>query len=602
MVSSRPRRTVIQQLRRGARVIGVPLVWMGVLAFCGGTAYSAYTWLTDTSPIPDCDRLWFFSRDADKLYCAEQAIQQEGSDKALLAGLELATRIPDYHYLHQRAAQLQKLWSNQVVQAAQDRALDGDLAGAIALAKQLPPGNPAYRDAKNLVLEWSNLRDREAELLAKIETALQKRDWAAAEAVVQPESAAISEYERHQLNRLTERIVSERVAYNQLRQLRQLVEQKQPGDPLPLGRAIQLALQINPKTYVSQAVRGDIERWSGFLVQIADAQLAKGNLNGAIATAQWLPETAPLTPSVRHLVWVNRAQHLDFGAPTKSPTAEQLWQLSMAVSSLRQIPLNSPLYAAAQGLAQGLEKHLQDATQLSLAQVAANTQQQPSLQLAIALAGSISLERPRRLQAQTLMAEWRNDSQRVEDRPYLMAARQVAKSGVVKDLQAAIAQASQIKLGRALRPEAQAAIFDWKQKIQMIEDQPILAQARKLAQQKQLGNAIAQAAKVPYGRALYPEAQAAIAEWTRQIQLTEDQPILAEARMLASQNRWGAAMDVAYQIAPGRALYNEAQKSIADWAARLATERSRDDSERYARSGEDAELPRSDRDRRRPYR
>lgn len=593
-----PRKTTLQQLQRGAKLIGVPLVWMGVMAFCGGTAYSAYTWLTDTSPIPNCDRLWFFSRDADKLYCAEQAIQQQGSEQALLSGLELATRIPDYHYLHQRATQLQKNWSNQVVQVAQDRAMDGDLAGAIALAKQLPPGNPSYRDAKNLVLEWSKLRDREANLLAKIEIALQKRDWNAAEAVVQPESTSISEYERHQLNRLTERIVSERVAYNQLRQLRQLVEQKKPGDPLPLGRAIQLALQINPKAYVGQAVQADIERWSGYLVQIADAQLAQRNLNGAITTAQWLPETAALTPSVRHLLWVYRAQQLDWGEPTKPPTAEQLWQISTALSSLGEIPANSPLYTQAQALAQGLEKHLQDLTQLSLANTAAQAQQPASLQVAIAMASAITSDRPHRLQAQTLMADWRNDIQRLADRPYLTAARQLAKSGQIKDLQAAIAQATQVKLGRPLRAEAQAAIFDWKQKIQVIEDQPILTQARKLAQQKQLGQAIAQAAKVPPGRALYPEAQATIAEWTRQIQLTEDQPILAAARALASQNDWGAAIDVAYQIAPGRALYNEAQKSIADWSTRIETERSRDRSDRYARNWDETNPTRSDRDRR----
>ena len=563
------------QFARGARIIGAPLVWIGVAAFCGGTGFAAFSWLFSIPPVPDCDRVWFFTPSSDKLYCAEQAVRS-GNEEALISGLKLVEELSSSNQLLQKNASfLQKEWSKALLQRSHEKATQDDLEGAIKLAKELQPNSPSYRDAKNLVLELEKVQTREKELWKNIEPALKAKDWSAAETALQnfPQSG---EYQQRMFNRLKERIVMERMAHNQLQQLRELVKAASPNDAETLGRAVQLAMQIRPNSYVQVEAQEDIRRWSTSLVELAEKSLRQGNVEAAIAVSQWLPATAPLTPEVRDLVWFNQARQAIQKNDTNTAIREQLWQLTMLLSAISRIQSTSPIYAQVQGLVPLLERRVQDLNQLALASFVASTQQPQTLQLAEKIAQMVTLERPYRIQAQTLIADWRKDIQRVQDRPYLSYARQLAASGSVADFQAAIAQAAQIPLGRALRPEAQAAIFDWRQQIQVIEDKPILIQARKLAQQQKLPAAIQEATKIASGRALYKEAQTAIAQWTRTIQLAEDSPILEEANALASRGAVGAAINTAYQIAPGRVLYDEAQTAIAQWNAQLeATRRSR---------------------------
>ena len=148
-----------------------------------------------------------------------------------------------------------------------------------------------------------------------------------------------------------------------------------------------------------------------------------------------------------------------------------------------------------------------------------------------------------------------------------MRARQSAKPGTIPALESAIAEASKISLDRALRSEAQSDIFDWQQEIQVIEDRPLLDAAVALADLGQLPEAIAEARKIQPGRALHHRAQTLIEEWTAAIQIAEDQPILDEAKDLAYIGSLSAAINLASQIAPGRALYDEAQQAIGLWKA-----------------------------------
>ncbi|MEW6498490.1 MAG: hypothetical protein AB1589_39230, partial [Cyanobacteriota bacterium] len=84
------------------------------------------------------------------------------------------------------------------------------------------------------------------------------------------------------------------------------------------------------------------------------------------------------------------------------------------------------------------------------------------------------------------------------------------------DLVAAISTAGQIRSERPLYPEAQKAIANWVAHVQTIQDRPILDAANALAAQGRFDAAIATASQIPAQRALYGQAQAAIARWTEQ--------------------------------------------------------------------------------------
>jgi uncharacterized protein (UPF0548 family) len=109
-------------------------------------------------------------------------------------------------------------------------------------------------------------------------------------------------------------------------------------------------------------------------------------------------------------------------------------------------------------------------------------------------------------------------------------------------------------------------IAKWTRQVQTIEDQPILNQARALAKQSKWTEAIQTANKIRADRALYKDAQAAANDWIAQIQIAQDQSLLDEARGLADRGRLTRAISLASEIGYGRALYDDAQSAIARWS------------------------------------
>ena len=194
--------------------------------------------------------------------------------------------------------------------------------------------------------------------------------------------------------------------------------------------------------------------------------------------------------------------------------------------------------------------------------------------MAINQATSIWTDRPQRQQAQTLISHWTKEIERIEDRTILARAQQLASSGDKTSLETAIAEARNIQQGRALRIAAQTDIAKWTKQIQVLEDQPLYSQALDLASEGKLADAIKAAQKIQKGRALYSQAQSSIKDWTNRIQVAADRPILIQAEELAYEGRLTDAIAVAAQIGPGRALYREARNSIAIWDAERAYIRS----------------------------
>jgi hypothetical protein len=131
-------------------------------------------------------------------------------------------------------------------------------------------------------------------------------------------------------------------------------------------------------------------------------------------------------------------------------------------------------------------------------------------------------------------------------------------------------KASQVELGRALRGEAQTLIAAWQGEIQVIEDRPMLDAAVALANQGKLKEAIQEARKIQTNRALHDRAQTLIQDWTTEMQVAEDRPILDRAKTLAYAGSLTAAINLASQIAPGRALHPEARSAIARWQSERA--------------------------------
>jgi hypothetical protein len=188
-----------------------------------------------------------------------------------------------------------------------------------------------------------------------------------------------------------------------------------------------------------------------------------------------------------------------------------------------------------------------------------------SLKAAIASAENIQVSSPVYEEAQKLLQGWR---QEIEDVLQLAKARELAEPGSIESLNAAIAQARLLTSGNKHYEEAQREIRNWRNRIEVSEDQPILDKARTIAvagDSISLRSAIAEVRRISSNRALYSEAQQSSREWQEQIERLEDQPILNQAIALGEAKDYQAALNTARPIARGRALSLQARDYMQRW-------------------------------------
>jgi hypothetical protein len=306
------------------------------------------------------------------------------------------------------------------------------------------------------------------------------------------------------------------------------------------------------------------------LLQVALQEWHAGNRQQALTWVNVVPPSAHLEPAAQELLKLSQAQQLAQKAAPEGaglqPRYAHMFYLMEALGAMHQLPPGSAFTPEA-AEAEQWRQALDDLRQLQFSANIAELGQRSAYAWAIQQAQKVEQGRPRRIQGQTLIADWQASIERIEDRPTLVRAQYLAKPGTIPSLESAIVEAGKIGLGRALRAEAQSRIFDWQQEIQVIEDRPILDAAVALAGEGNLPAAIVEARKILAGRALHTRARTLIEEWTATIQIAEDKPILDEAKDLAYIGSLTAAINTAAQIAPGRALYDEAQRAIGLWKA-----------------------------------
>lgn len=171
--------------------------------------------------------------------------------------------------------------------------------------------------------------------------------------------------------------------------------------------------------------------------------------------------------------------------------------------------------------------------------------------------------------AQDLTQRWQKE---ITDVALLEQGRSIAGGGSIAELERAIAKLNLIEEDNPRYGEARKQIAQWREKIQITEDRPILEYAKDLAASNRtdsLNEAILQARSIEAGRALYGEAQENIRKWQAILQRRTDQPIFDRAVALGSQKQYSQAIAVANQISAGRALYPEMQEQVKGWRQEL---------------------------------
>lgn len=495
-------------------LLGIP-----ISGAAGSIAIAAFLWLTALPPVPDCQSISSISADRERLYCAQVAAES-GEVTDLLAGLDLLEQWTPSHPLYQESQTWLAQWSESVLAIAQTKVNQDELDAALELANQIPETSPVYDQAQAAIAQWQGQWQEGEAIYQKAQDALKQKDWDLASQQISALAALKHKYWRvQQATQLSQQILAERQAQ---KYLAQALDQAQLGEPAQLSAAIKTASRISQDTYIWQEAQVSLDQWSEALLTVGLKQWEAKDLDQAIALGRRVKLNPNRADEAQALIWLSQGRQMalkTLGTWKTSPN--DLWQLTKAMLLVSQIGPESRFYPQAQEILQSWQDQLQDVTQLQIAQFAANAKQRGALNFAIAQAQQIEPDRVRRVQAQTLVAYWQQEIERIEDRPYLERAQQLAESDTISGLQAAIVEAKQIQPSRALHGKAQDLITSWTAQIQVIVDQPTLDKARSLATQGQLQEAINTADQIESGRALYREAQAAIDDWQAEIYAIE---------------------------------------------------------------------------------
>ena len=544
---------------------GWQLLWLVVLLGFSTMGTGALLWLLTTPPPTRCEEISPLSVDGDRLYCADQAAQSGELDN-IQGAFALIKSWPATHPLQPQAQQMMQQWSRLLIARANEKIDQGDLQGAIDLVSIVPKDTKAYERIEGAIAGWKNDWDKGQQLYDKAIAALKVQDWKTTfnyiQALTKLDNPLWSE---KRFNELVDRMSVEKQGNQRLEEARNIAKKNQPRD---LAEAIDVANRINTQLYVSQVAKTEIKNWSQVLLDQAGEFLDQKNLKGVTNTAGRVPKYSPLYQEAQDVILLSRVHHVVGSQASEKPLLEQIVVLLEGQSALDQIQSQRPEYQAAQLQVDQLSGQVQDLMSLQMATALSKIGHPLTYQWAIEQAQTIDPQRPRRVHAQTLVAHWRKQIQRIEDRPYIVLARQLAKSQDLEGFKAAVNHASNVQLGSPLRIEAQTLIAEWTKRVQIIEDQPLLTEAIALGEAGKLSAAIDKASEIGAGRALYGQAQDKIGEWVATIQIAEDRPILNRAERLARQGNYGAAIAEASRIGYGRALYYEARGSISSWAAK----------------------------------
>ncbi|NJO40094.1 MAG: hypothetical protein HC769_33585 [Cyanobacteria bacterium CRU_2_1] len=564
-------RTIVQQClvpTLKSKMLRMSIAWLGAVAAIGSATGLAFLWLASPPPPTDCQTVTLQSPEAHRLYCAQEKANSGKLDD-LVAGMKLLQQWTPEQPLYREARQAIDDWSALVLLSARGRMAKGDVKQAIEAANQIPAASEVYLEAQEEIAQWRQEWQHGDVIYAKAQEAIKAQNWKLASQQVLELGYLNHEYWRiQQADGLSKQIVVEKQARISLTQAQKVAK---GGTPEVLGQALALVKQIPSNTYASPEAQTVLQQWSQTLINVGLQQWRDGDRPGAMATALQIPLNPSLPSEGRDLIQFSQAQTLANKSLTSTqtePTWSEIWSLLEALAAIQQIAPESIFYADAQAEREIWQAQLEDLKQLGLAHLTASLNDRSALQFAIAQANLIRVDRPRSTQAQTLIAQWNQKIQQLDDQPYLARAQNWAASGQIPDLRTAIAQANQIPTDRAAWQQAQGLIAQWYQQIQTIEDQPILDKAQALAKQGKLNEAIAVAEKIQPNRALYNQAQTGINDWKnklRDAEIAADQPILDRAYGLAARQRLTMAIEVASQIAPDRALYDEAQAAIDIW-------------------------------------
>lgn len=537
------------------------VLWSVLLTLIpGSVGFLAMAMLLKLPTAPNCPSIfWPLASASVRLHCAQLAASKQNVND-LLQAIALVQQLPQDHPLRGEINRFIEEWSKDILQLADQSFQAGNLEEAIATARKIPEDLAAYQLVDEQISKWESIWSKAEGIYQKAEEELAQRNWQSAfmlsAKLLRVDNKYWSSTKYDQLNRI---IVSAREDGEKLAKAESLANSKVVDNLL---EAIKIAGTIGQDSYLYQKAQELIPAFGRKMLDLAQAKLNERDADTALDIARQIPDNTRLQVEVEDFIALADAQ--------RSAWIGTVDSLQAAISQAQEIDPSRPVYDKAQQLIARWQLEIEDVARLDRARTLASQGTINHLTAAIAEAQLVPVSNPRGSEARKEMGRWVAQVQTIEDQPYLERAEQIALLDDINSLQAAIAEASQIRRGRALYPEARRRIRVWTAKVQRIQDQPYLDRARELALSGDLPAAISTAQAIASsGRSLAGEAQAAINDWDGQIRARENWKRAREVALAATPEALAEAIRLANQVSSNSVLRLDVNVAIDQWSQQL---------------------------------
>ena len=537
------------------------VVWAAVLTLIPGSmGFLALSMLFKLPTAPNCPQIfWPLASASVRLHCAQLAASKQTIND-LLQAITLVKQLPENHPLRGEINRLLEEWSRDVLRLADESFQAGNLEEAIATARKIPTDVKVSELVEEQIQKWQRIWSKAEGIYQEAEKELRQRHWQSAFMLtarllrVNNKYWASTKYD--QLNNI---IVTAREDGDKLYKAENLANNRNLDSLL---KAIKLAETIKPDSYLYQKAQELISGFARKMLKLAQAKMKERNADQALEIARQIPPIPELQAEVDDFMVLGEAQRSAFIGTTAG--------LETAISQAQQIDASRDIYNEAQQLIARWQLEIQDVSRLEKARNLASQGTVNDLTAAISEVQLIPGNNPRATEARQEIGRWRGQVESIEDRPYLDRAEQIAINEDVISLQTAIAELNQIRSGRALYPEAKKKIRLWTAKIERIQDQPYLDQARALADSGNLTTAISEAQKIASsGRALSSEAQSSIDTWQDQIRAKESWQKAKQVAVTGTPEALMQAIQLANRVSSRNTLRLDVNIAIDQWSQQL---------------------------------
>jgi len=537
------------------------VVWAAVLTLIPGSmGFLALSILFKLPTAPNCPQIfWPLASASVRLHCAQLAASKQTIND-LLQAITLVKQLPENHPLRGEINRLLEEWSRDVLRLADESFQAGNLEEAIATARKIPTDVKVSELVEEQIQKWQTIWSKAEGIYQEAEKELRQRHWQSAfmltARLLRVNNKYWSSTKYDQLNNI---IVTAREDGDKLYKAENLANNRNLDSLL---KAIKLAETIKPDSYLYQKAQELISGFARKMLKLAQAKMKERNADQALEIARQIPPIPELQAEVDDFMVLGEAQRSAFIGTAAG--------LETAISQAQQIDASRDIYNEAQQLIARWQLEIQDVSRLEKARNLASQGTVNDLTAAISEVQLIPGNNPRAKEARQEIGRWRGQVESIEDRPYLDRAEQIAINEDVISLQTAIAELNQIRSGRALYPEAKKKIRLWTAKIERIQDQPYLDQARALADSGNLTTAISEAQKIASsGRALSSEAQSSIDTWQDQIRAKESWQKAKQVAVTGTPEALVQAIQLANRVSSRNTLRLDVNIAIDQWSQQL---------------------------------